>query len=67
MFGSNGKAVRSHSSRIQKRASATDAILTAGKPTTAKHLIYVSAKAILKLAKDDLKVAKADSFSSIKK
>jgi hypothetical protein len=29
-------------------------------PTTAKHQIYVSAKA-------DLKLAKADSFSSIKK
>jgi hypothetical protein len=37
------------------------------KPTTAKHPIYVSAKAILKLAKADLKLAKADSFSSIKK
>jgi hypothetical protein len=36
-------------------------------PTTAKHPIYVSAKAILKLAKADLKLAKADSFSSIKK
>jgi hypothetical protein len=36
-------------------------------PQTAKHPIYVSAKAILKLAKADLKLAKADSFSSIKK
>jgi hypothetical protein len=48
-------------------AGTTDAILTAGKPPTAKHPIYVSAKAILKLAKADLKLAKADSFSSIKK
>jgi hypothetical protein len=38
-----------------------------GKPKTHKHPIYVSAKAILKLAKADLKLAKADSFSSIKK
>jgi hypothetical protein len=48
-------------------AGTTDAILTASKHTTAKHPIYVSAKAILKLAKADLKLAKADSFSSIKK
>jgi hypothetical protein len=37
------------------------------KPTPTFHPIYVSAKAILKLAKADLKLAKADSFSSIKK
>jgi hypothetical protein len=47
-------------------AGATDTLLTS-KPQTAKHPIYVSEKAILKLAKADLKLAKADSFSSIKK
>jgi hypothetical protein len=41
--------------------------LSYGKPPTAKHPIYVLAKAILKLAKADLKLAKADCFSSIKK
>jgi hypothetical protein len=59
MFGSNGKAVRSHSSRIQKRASTTDAILTASKPHNGKTPDICIGKSHFEIGKSRFEIGKS--------